>query len=213
LSPVLALLALAAQAAQPAEPDAYSAVGANPFWGARIGGGRLVFETPGRDILNMEAPPRQQTELGLAYSTPDFSISVEHANCTDPPTRQIYADRVTVRVGETHFEGCGGTALSPALPAPYAAAGGEPFWWVEIGDGRITWQIDDRVIIVPVPALRSTRDGRLRVYETPSLTVTIRRQDCELDDDHTYADAVTVTAGARTVEGCGGNVVREAPDD
>jgi hypothetical protein len=41
--------------------------------------------------------------------------------------------------------------------------------------------------------------------------VAILRRDCELDDERTYADTVTVTAGARTVHGCGGRVVREAP--
>lgn len=212
MSPLLASLLLVAQAAEPAEPERYGAVGANPFWGARIGDGRMIFETPGRAILDVEAPPRQETEIGFVHWTRDFAISVEHANCTDPLTRRIYADRVTVRVGETQFEGCGGRALSPALPAPYAAAGGEPFWWVDIDDGRITFQVDDRVIIVAALAPLVTGDGGRRVYRTPALTVSVRRQNCDLEDDRTYADTVRVTAGGRTVEGCGGAVVREAPE-
>jgi len=209
VSLLLAMLALSAQAVT---PEPYRALGASPFWGARIGDGRMVFETPGRDIVEVETPPRQETELGFTHWTPDFAISVEHDNCTDPLTRRLYADKVTVRVGEREFAGCGGRSLSPPLP-DYGAAGGEPFWWLDMADGRITFQIDGRVIIVPVPASRSTRSGSLRVYDARGLSVTIRRRDCELEDRRTYADAVTVRAGERTVEGCGGRVVREAPED
>ncbi len=201
-----------ALAAQVVTPEPYRAVGASPLWDARIGEGIMVFETPDRDILRVEMPPREETELGFAHSTPDFSISVEHASCTDPLTRRVFADKVTVRVGDTHFEGCGGRALSPALPA-YSAAGGEPFWWVEIYDGRLAFQMDERVDIVPVPALRSARNGSLRVYEARGLSLAIRRQNCDLEDDRTYADTVTVRARGRTVVGCGGVVLREAPGD
>ena len=68
------------------------------------------------------------------------------------------------------------------------------------------------MIIIPVPASRSTRTGSLWVYESEALTVSVRRQNCDLEDDRTYADTVTVTAGGRTVQGCGGRVVREAPE-
>lgn len=207
----LLVLTLASQPAVP-EPDTYRAVGTSPLWNVRIGGGRMVFETPGREIVNVAAPEREPTEIGHAWSTGEFSVSVEYANCTDPLTRRLYNERVMVRIGATHYDGCGGRVLSSTLPAPYAAAGSEPFWWVEIADGRTTWQIDDRVIIVPLPASRSTRTGSLRMYETPGVSVTIRRQHCESHDDRAYADTVTVTAGGRTVRGCGGRVVREAPE-
>ena len=205
-----ALIALAL-AAQVVTPEPYRALGAAPFWSARLYGGRMAFETPGRDILNVEMPPREETKPGFAHVTPDFSISVEHARCTDPLTGRPFADKVTVRVGDTLFEGCGGRSPSPALPR-YSAAGSEPFWWVEIADGRLTFQRDERVDIVPVPASRSTRSGSLRVYETPGLSVAIRRRDGELDDGRTYADTVTVRARGQTVDGCGGRVVREAAD-
>ena len=39
----------------------------------------------------------------------------------------------------------------------------------------------------------------------------LKREDCELEDERVYADAVTVIAGAWTVEGCGGEVIQEAP--
>lgn len=212
MSLLFALLALSAQATDP-ESEGYRAVGTAPLWNVRIGGGRMIFETPDRDIVSVETPAREPTEIGHAWSTGEFSVSVEYANCTDPLTRRLYNERAMVRIGDTHFEGCGGRVLSPAaLPASYAAAGSEPFWWVEIADGRITYQIDDRVIIVAAPSPRSARDGSLRAYTTPTLAVTIRRQDCESDDDRTYADTVTVRARGRTVQGCGGRVLREATD-
>jgi hypothetical protein len=68
------------------------------------------------------------------------------------------------------------------------------------------------VDIVPVPASRSARNGSLRVYEARGLSLAIRRQNCDLEDGRTYADTVTVTAGHWRVEGCGGRVLREAPE-
>lgn len=213
MSLLLALLALAAQPEPDPESEGYRAVGTSPLWNVRIGGGRMVFETPGRDIVSVETPAREPTEIGHAWSTGEFSVSVEYANCTDPLTRRLYNERVMVRLGDTHYDGCGGRVLSPAtVPASYDAAGGEPFWWLEIADGRITWQIDERVIIVAVPLPLMTGNGRQRAYRTPGLLVSIRRQNCDLEDDRTYADTVTVTADGRTVQGCGGRVVREATD-
>ncbi|HTU10942.1 MAG TPA: hypothetical protein VMG08_08600 [Allosphingosinicella sp.] len=209
--PVAILVAAALQAPGP-PPQIYRAFGASPFWATRIGGGRMVFETPGRDILNVEAPPRAETELGFAYSSREFSLSVEHGECTDRLTRRLYADRVTVSVGAARFEGCGGRALTaPPLP-DYGAAGSEPFWWLEIADGRLTFQMHDRVIIAAAPRPAVTGDGRARVYRTPKIILSIRRADCEMDDDQAYADTVTVIAAGRTVHGCGGPVVRAATE-
>lgn len=95
----------------------------------------------------------------------------------------------------------------------YDAAGGEPFWWLEIADGRPTYTIDERAIVIAAPAPRSTRNGSLRVYEAPELSVSIRRQDCEDEGLQLWADTVTVTtAGDGTVHGCGGRLLREAPE-
>ena len=211
MSLLLGLAALAAQAAGP-EADSYRAIGATPLWNVRIGGGRMTFEMPGRDIVGVATPARSQTELGHVWHTDELAVSIEYASCVDGLTRRVYAERVMVHVGRDHFEGCGGHLLSRGGPISYDAAGGEPFWWLDIADGRLTFQSDERVIIVPLPAARSTRDGRIRTYEAQGISVAIRRRDCELEDERTYADIVTVTAGGRTVTGCGGRVVREAPE-
>ncbi len=212
MSLLFALLALAAQATETAPPEPYRALGAGPFWNAWIGDHHMGFETPGRDIVSVPAPPRQETGTGFVYRTAGFAISVEHGSCTDPHSRRLFSDRVTVRVGGTDYAGCGGRSLSPPSTA-YSAAGGEPIWWLDLADGRLAYQIDHRVIIIPLPAPRSTRTGSLRVYEAAGIRVAIRPQDCELDDGVIYADSVTVTAGGRTVQGCGGRIVRGAPED
>ena len=214
MSLLLASLALTAQAAamQPPAFEPYRAVGVSPLWLVTITPDAMAFERNGQDTLNIVPPPRQETEIGHVHWTRDFEVSVEHASCTDPLTRRIFSDRVTVRVGAIEYAGCGGRALSPALPT-YDAAGGEPFWWLEIADGRIVFQIDDRSVIAPAPRPFLTGRRGSYFYRTAQLVVRVRRQDCELEDGRIYADAVTVTAGGRTVQGCGGAVVREAPDD
>jgi uncharacterized membrane protein len=209
----LPFVAIALLQAAPADPEPYRALGASPLWQASIYGGFMTFETPGRDRLTVETPARQETGLGFAHSSPELSISVEHGDCTDGITRRIYADRVTVRVGEARFEGCGGASRGVRLPAPYAAAGGEPFWSLEIADGRLYFGVNDDVWIVRTPTRAMTRDGRIRHYTAPGISVLLRRENCELEDERVYADAVTVRAGTWTVEGCGGRVVREAPAD
>lgn len=201
---------LLAQAAAP-EPEPYRALGAVPLWEASIGGGFMSFATPGRERITIETPPREETELGFAHSSGALSISVEHGRCTDRLTGRSFTDSVRVRVGETHYEGCGGRSPgASALPA-YMAAGGEPFWSLEIADGRLSFGVNDETVIVPAPRPRMTRDGSIRIYEGEGISVRLRRRACELEDERVYADEVTVRAGHWTVRGCGGRVIREAP--
>jgi uncharacterized membrane protein len=207
---LVALLALLA--AQAAEPEPYHAIGATPLWQASIYDYGMSFETPGRDRLFAETPVRRETETGFSYTGAEFTMAVEHGDCTDALSGRTFADRVTILVGETRFEGCGGSARSAAMPAPYGAGGSEPFWSLEIADGRLYFGVNDEVFIVRAPAPLVTGDGRTRRYTAPGISVVLRREDCELEDERVYADAVTVRAGTWTVEGCGGRVVREAPE-
>jgi uncharacterized membrane protein len=203
-----------AQAAPPPlpEPGGYRAFGAAPLWEATIRRDFTSFLTPDREMLVVQTAPRQETELGFAYSSDALAISVEHAACRDALTGAAFADRVMVRVGETRFEGCGGRPLAAGAAEPYGAAGGEPFWGLEIGNGRLTFDYDGRVVIVPAPRPQVTGNNRSRRYDAPGISVLLRREDCESEDERAYADVVIVTVGGRRFEGCGGPVVREAPD-
>ena len=207
------LAALVLLTAQGAQPESYRAIGAAPLWQAWIYGEAMSFETPGRGRVSVERPARHETGRGYTYSSGDFTLSVEHGDCTDALSRRVFVDRVTVRVGGARFDGCGGARRGPVGPEPYGAAGGEPFWSLEIGDGRLYFGVNDDVWIVPVPRPHVTRNGRNRRYTAPGITVLLRREDCGLEDERTYADTVTVVAGQWRVLGCGGRVVREAPGD
>jgi len=108
------LAALTLLAAQAGEFEPYRALGAAPLWQATINRDFMSFLTPGREMLVIETPPRQETELGFAHSTDAISISVEHAACRDARTHAAFADRVSVRIGEAHYEGCGGPVVREA---------------------------------------------------------------------------------------------------
>ena len=207
------LAAFALLVAQPTDAEIYHAIGGAPLWQATVSGNFMGFATPGRDDVMVETPARQETELGFAYRTPDLAIVVEHATCRDPLTGAAYADRVTIETGDARYTGCGGRRLAPEMPEPYGAAGSEPFWGLEIADGRLIFGIDSRTVIVPVPRPLVTNQGRNRRYRAPGIDVLLRRHNCELEDERIYADDVTVIVGNRTVFGCGGRVVREAPGE
>lgn len=206
------LAALVLFSAQPAAPEDYRALGAAPLWQATITSDYLVFETPGHDRMFIDVPARQETELGFAYRTNALTISVEHRDCTDPLNGLGYADQVAVTAGTAHYTGCGGFVRARDRVEPYIAAGSEPFWSLEIADGRLYFGVNDDVVLVPTPRPVVTANGGARRYTAPGISVLLKRQNCELDDERTYADTVTVVAGHWRVEGCGGRVVREAPE-
>ena len=210
MSPLLALLALAAQTA---EPESYRAVGTGPLWQAWVYAEAMTFETHGRDRISVQRPVRQAIANGFVYRSDEIVITITHRDCTDALSRTVFADQVTVQARGVEYWGCGGDRRGPRRPDPFSAAGGEPFWSLEIGDGRLYFGVNDDVVIVPAPRARVTRDGRIRRYSAPGIEVLVRRENCGLEDERTYADAVTVVAGHWTVEGCGGRVVREPPGD
>jgi uncharacterized membrane protein len=199
--------------AAPAEPAPWRAIGAAPLWQAWVYGDAMTFETHGRDRLSVQRPARQESAGGFAYRTDELVITVTHGDCTDSLSHHVFADRVAVEARGVRYQGCGGAARGAATPAPDGPAGGEPLWSLEIADGRLYFGVNDDVVIVPAPAPVVTGGGGTRRYIAPGIEVLLRRDNCELEDERTYADAVTVRAGHWTVEGCGGRVVREAPED
>ena len=88
---------------------------------------------------------------------------------------------------------------------PYVADGGEPFWSLEIAEGRLIYSRDEEPISVALPPRRETANGYR--YETPRITVDIKHEECADDGNTIRADSVTVTVGEETVQGCGGEVL------
>lgn len=210
---MIGLAALALLAVQPAEPDGYRAIGASPFWQVTIRSDFTSFLTPAREMLVVETAPRQETAHGFTHQRDDLSIAVEHGDCRDSITGSTYPDRVTVRSAGTVYQGCGGTPRGGNIRADYGASGSEPFWGLEIAAGRLTFDNDGQVVIARMPRPVVSGNNRRRRYTAPGISVLLKREDCEMEDERTYADTVTVIVLGRTFEGCGGRVIREAPED
>lgn len=103
-------------------------------------------------------------------------------------------------------------AALQAAAVPYVADGGEPFWSLEIAEGRLTYRRDGDTISAALPPRRATANGYR--YETPVIVVEIRHEECADDGNTIRADSVTVTVGEETVRGCGGAVLETLfPDD
>lgn len=213
MSLLAALAMLAATQAAAPEDEGYRAIGASPFWQVTIRSDFTSFLTPAREMLVVETAPRQETEHGFTHRRDELSIAVEHGDCRDSVSGRIYADRVTVRSGGTVYQGCGGAPRGRNIPADYGASGSEPFWGLEIAAGRLTFDNDGQVVIARTPRPVVTGNGRQRRYLAPGISVLLKREACEMEDERTYADTVTVTVSGRRFEGCGGRVIREAPED
>lgn len=96
-----------------------------------------------------------------------------------------------------------------AQSGAYRASGSEPFWSLEIADGRMTYRRDGETISVRALRVRPSADGFIR-FATRRLVVEIRPEPCEDEAARVYEDSVRVTANGDTVEGCGG---AERPPD
>ncbi|MGQ0587965.1 MAG: hypothetical protein ACT4N8_00355 [Sphingosinicella sp.] len=93
---------------------------------------------------------------------------------------------------------------------PYTADGAEPFWSLEMANGRMIHRYDGREIDVPAP--RARRIGAGRRYTTGRLVVTIRPERCEDESEQVRADRVDVIADGIAFSGCGGRVLRAPPE-
>lgn len=101
----------------------------------------------------------------------------------------------------------------PISPQPvptgeaYFALGTEPFWSVEITQGRIAYNnADGSRLAVANPGARPSLNGER--YVTDSITVDITHQRCSDGmSERTYRDTVRVTVNGRELQGCGGGVV------
>jgi heat shock protein HslJ len=138
---------------QPPPPgETYRAHGTEPFWSIRIGGGRIVYETPEPgERIEVGAPAPRPGVNGRRYETPRFTVHVTSGRCNDGMSDRYYAD--TVRVifpgADRGLEGCGGTLLPPDSLADtawgIAGIDGETIapadiYQLQFGEGRISGQ-------------------------------------------------------------------------
>lgn len=116
-------LSLAACATVPAEPQApvppadssaWLALGTEPFWALEITPARINYRpAEGRPVV-IANPGARPSFNGERYVTPQITVDVTHAPCSDGMSDRRYADSVMVEVGGRTLRGCGGPVLPPA---------------------------------------------------------------------------------------------------
>lgn len=95
----------------------------------------------------------------------------------------------------------------------YLALGTEPFWSVEITDGRIAYHdAENRAVRVANPGARPSFNGRR--YVTPRISIDVTATPCSDGmSERRYADTVLVEVDGRSLRGCGGRVLPPAQLD
>lgn len=97
------------------------------------------------------------------------------------------------------------SAIEVDAPPPYRADGSEPFWSLEITRAQLTYHREEQPLSVPLPQRRRTANGYR--YETASIIVDIKHEDCTDEAATIRSDSVTVIVGDETVHGCGGELL------
>jgi uncharacterized membrane protein len=105
-------------AAAPAPPPAkeaaavqerYSALGQEPGWSLRIGGGRIDYSgNYGEVKINVARPEPRPSANGRRYVTPRLTVEIAYARCNDAMSGFGFEHRVTVIADGETYKGCGG---------------------------------------------------------------------------------------------------------
>lgn len=112
--PFLALAACATTGAAPAD-ESYHALGTEPFWSVTIGDGRMRYEAPDEETIEVATPAPRAIANGRRFESARFTMEVTRETCSDGMSDREYADTVRVLFpgnGRTR-EGCGGAILPP----------------------------------------------------------------------------------------------------
>src|SRR5690606_9513474 len=112
--PFLALAACATTGAAPAD-ESYHALGTEPFWSVTIGDGRMRYEAPDEETIEIATPAPRAIANGRRFESARVAMEVTRETRSDGMSDREYA--VTERVpcpgdGRTR-EGCGGASLPP----------------------------------------------------------------------------------------------------
>lgn len=95
-------------AAAPA-PESYAALGQEPGWALRIGGGRIDYSgNYGEKKINVARPEPQATRNGRRYATPRLSVAIAYTRCNDAMSGFGFEHQVTVVADGETYKGCGG---------------------------------------------------------------------------------------------------------
>lgn len=101
--------AKAAPAAEAPAPESYSALGQEPGWALKIGGGRIDYTgNYGEKKINVARPEPVATRNGRRYTTPRLSVAISYTRCNDAMSGFGFEHEVTVVADGETYKGCGG---------------------------------------------------------------------------------------------------------
>jgi uncharacterized membrane protein len=92
-----------------APPETYSALGQEPGWALKIGGGRIDYTgNYGEKKIEVARPDPQPVPNGRRYVTPRLTVSIAYARCNDAMSGFGFEHQVTVIADGETYKGCGG---------------------------------------------------------------------------------------------------------
>ena len=98
-----------AAAEAPAAPESYSALGQEPGWALKIGGGRIDYTgNYGEKKINVARPEPRPSPNGRRYVTDRLTVDITYARCNDAMSGFGFEHQVTVIADGETFKGCGG---------------------------------------------------------------------------------------------------------
>jgi len=100
-----------------AESETISLLGNEPFWGARIAGGAMVYSTP-NNIDGVSIPvTRFAGNGGLGFhgelEGQPVHVAVTPGDCSDGMSDRTYPFTATVKIGDVTLNGCGFSGKNP----------------------------------------------------------------------------------------------------
>ena len=92
-----------------ATPESYAALGQEPGWALKIGGGRIDYSgNYGEKKINVARPEPLATRNGRRYATPRLSVAIAYTRCNDAMSGFGFEHQVTVIADGETYKGCGG---------------------------------------------------------------------------------------------------------
>lgn len=90
-------------------PESYSALGQEPGWALKIGGGRIDYTgNYGEKKINVARPEPATIRNGRRYTTPRLTVTVTYTRCNDDMSGFGFEHQVTIVADGETYKGCGG---------------------------------------------------------------------------------------------------------
>ena len=92
-----------------AAPESYSALGQEPGWALKIGGGRIDYTgNYGEKKINVARPDPRPSINGRRYVTERLTVDITYARCNDAMSGFGFEHQVMVIADGETYKGCGG---------------------------------------------------------------------------------------------------------